>query len=105
MQYIAFDSPKPYTLARVERADGQKVGEARIAHEPGALKAFWADGEAGSPVAVETVGTWSWIVDEIEAAGCVPKLVHALQATLMMGMIDKTGSPGIPVMGYGSNGA
>jgi hypothetical protein len=28
-------------------------------------------------VAVETIGNWYWIVDEIEAAGCLPRLVHA----------------------------
>jgi hypothetical protein len=77
MQYIAFDSHKHYTLARVENADGHKVYEARIAHERGALKGFLAACEPGSPVAVETVGNWYWIVDEIEAAGCAPKLVHA----------------------------
>jgi hypothetical protein len=31
-----------------------------------------------------------WIVDEIETAGCVPKLVHARKAKLMMGQINKT---------------
>jgi transposase len=36
------------------------------------------------------LGTWYWIVDEIEAAGCVPRLVHARKAKLMMGMINKT---------------
>jgi transposase len=41
-------------------------------------------------VAVETIGNWYWIVDEIEAAGCVPKLVHARKAKLMMGEINKT---------------
>jgi transposase len=41
-------------------------------------------------VAVETVGNWSWMVDEIEAAGCVPKLVHAHKAKLIIGMIHKT---------------
>jgi hypothetical protein len=30
------------------------------------------------------------MVDEIEAAGCVPKLVHARKAKLMMGEINKT---------------
>src|SRR5437870_6088218 len=55
----------------------------------------WAEGsnwrpERGSPVAVETIGNWYWIVDEIEAAGCVPKLVHARKAKLMMGEINKT---------------
>ena len=31
-------------------------------------------------MAVETVGNWYWIVDEIEAAGMVPRLVHARRA-------------------------
>ena len=39
---------------------------------------------------METIGNWYWIVDEIEAAGCVPKLVHARKAKLMMGEINKT---------------
>jgi hypothetical protein len=41
-------------------------------------------------VAVETIGNWYWIVDEIEAAGCLPRLVHARKAKLMMGEINKT---------------
>jgi hypothetical protein len=36
-------------------------------------------------VAVETVGNWYWIVDEIEAAGMVPHLVHARKAKLIPG--------------------
>ena len=39
---------------------------------------------------METIGHGYWIVDEIEAAGCVPKLVHARKAKLMMGEINKT---------------
>jgi hypothetical protein len=41
-------------------------------------------------VAVETTGNWYWIVDEIEGAGCVPRLVHARKAKLMLGTINKT---------------
>jgi hypothetical protein len=41
-------------------------------------------------VAVETIGNWYWIVDEIEAAGCLPRLVHARKAKLMMGELNKT---------------
>src|SRR5215510_14985130 len=85
MEYIAFDAHKRYTLASVVRADGRLVREQRIAHEPGALQRFLERCERGSPVAVETIGNWYWIVDEIEAAGCVPKLVHALKAKMMMG--------------------
>ena len=32
--------------------------------------------ERGSPVTVETVRNWNLVVDEIEAAGMVPHLVH-----------------------------
>jgi transposase len=74
----------------VARADGHVVREERIAHDRGALHEFLRGRERGAPVAVETVGNWYWIVDEIEAAGCRPKLVHARKAKLMMGTINKT---------------
>ena len=90
MEYIAFDAHKHYTLASVVRPDGQLVREQRLPHERGAFQQFLARCERGSPVAVETIGNWYWIVDEIEAAGCVPKLVHARKAKLMMGEINKT---------------
>src|SRR2546430_9073104 len=90
MEYIAFDAHKHYTLASVVRPDGQLVREERIEHDGGSLREFLERCERGSPVAVETIGNWYWIVDEIEAAGCVPKLVHARKAKLMMGEINKT---------------
>jgi transposase len=90
MEYIAFDAHKRYTLASVVRPDGRLVREQRIAHERGALREFLERCDRGSPVAVETIGNWYWIVDEIEAAGCVPQLVHARKAKLMMGEINKT---------------
>ena len=43
------------------------------------------------------IGSSYWIVDEIEAAGCLPKLVHACKAKLMMGEINKTDSARRPV--------
>jgi hypothetical protein len=90
MEYIAFDAPKHYTLASVVRPNGNLVREERIEHDRSSLREFLERGERGSPVAVETIGNWYWIVDEIEAAGCVPKLVHARKAKLMMGEINKT---------------
>jgi transposase len=66
------------------------VREERLEHDRGALRQFLERCARGSPVAVETIGNWYWIVDEIEAAGCVPKLVHARKAKLMMGAINKT---------------
>lgn len=90
MHYIALDSHKKYTLASVERAQGGPSQETRINHEPGMIKGFLERFDKGSPVAVETVGNWYWIVDDIEASGMVPKLVHARKAKVMMGMVNKT---------------
>jgi transposase len=90
MQYIAFDSHKHYTFASAEDEATGEVREARIPHERGELQRFLGGCEAGSPVAVETIGNWYWIVDEIEAAGFQPRLVHARKAKVMMGMINKT---------------
>ena len=90
MEYIAFDAHKHYTLASVATPEGQLVREERIEHERGAVREVLERCEPGSPVAVETIGNWYWIVDEIEAAGCLPRLVHARKAKLMMGEINKT---------------
>ncbi len=90
MEYIAFDAHKRYTQVSVETEDGARRYEGRIDHVRGALQQFLTTCERGSPVAVETVGTWDWIVDEIEAAGQVPQLVHARQAKLVLGRVNQT---------------
>lgn len=90
MHYIALDAHKRYSLASVEPVRGGRSRETRITHEPGVLRGFLSRMDAGSPVAVETVGNWYWIVDEIEAAGMVPRLVHARKAKVMMGQVNKT---------------
>ena len=39
---------------------------------------------------METIGNWYWIVDEIEAAGMNPRLVHARNAKMMLASSKKT---------------
>lgn len=90
MQYIAFVSHKHFTFATVEEHSNRKIYDQRIAHERGALKAFLTGCEPDSPVAVETIGNWYWIVDEIEEAGMIPQLVHALKAKMMLASSKKT---------------
>lgn len=90
MYYIAFDSHKHYTLASIERPEERTPKEFRIEHERGTIGKFLSSLDSGSPVAVETMGNWYWIVDEIEGAGMIPQLVHARKAKLMMGSINKT---------------
>jgi transposase len=87
---IAFDSHKRYTLASVQSEDGQIIKEERIKHARGNISGFLEQWEKGTPVAVESIGSWYWIVEEIEAADMRPRLVHARKAKMMMGMINKT---------------
>lgn len=89
-QYIAFDSHKKYTLAERMNLNGSNPIQRRIEHTPGAITAYLADTASAQPVAVEAIGHWYWIIEEIEAAGCRPLLVHPRKAKLMMGMINKT---------------
>jgi len=90
MQCIAFDSHKHYTWALVQDEAGKVLREQRINHTRGALQTFLEAFEPGTPVAVETIGNWYWITDEIEAAGMVPRLVNARRAKVMSGSINKT---------------
>jgi transposase len=90
MQIIAFDSHKRYTWASVETKDGKRLCEERIGHRKGAISEFLSRWKKGSPVALETIGNWYWLVDEIECSQMQPRLVHARKAKLMMGAINKT---------------
>ncbi len=89
-KYISFDSHKYYTLAEVQDVESGKSKQQRIEHHRGAIREYLRGYEAGTPVAVEATGNWYWIVEEIEAAGLTPKLVHPRKAKLMMGIINKT---------------
>jgi transposase len=90
MDIIAMDCHKRYSLANVQTQDGRRLCEERIEHRRGNIGAFLSAYRPGTPVAVETIGNWYWIVDEIEAAGMAPRLVHARKAKLMLGSINKT---------------
>jgi transposase len=90
MEIIAFDAHKRYTLSLVEDQKGRVLTEARIPHYRGAVKNFLKQFTPGCTVAVETIGSWYWIVEEIEEARMKPALVHARKAKLMMGLINKT---------------
>ncbi|MHC4737154.1 MAG: IS110 family RNA-guided transposase [Planctomycetota bacterium] len=90
MSIIAFDSHKHYTFARVENDNGEHPEEFRIEHRRGNIAGFLSRQQPGSPVAIETIGNWYWIVDEIEQARMIPQLVHARKAKMMFGCINKT---------------
>ena len=90
MENIALDVHKHYTWARVENSEGRELYASRLAHSRGCIKNFVQRWTPGSAVAVETVGNWYWVVDEIEAGGGKPQLVNARLAKLMMGSVNKS---------------
>lgn len=89
-EYIAFDSHKRYTWVEHLQANTGKTRGYRLQHRPGAICEQLTESLPGTPVAIEATANWYWIIEEIEQAGCVPRLVHARKAKLMMGMINKT---------------
>jgi transposase len=62
----------------------------RLPHEPGAIGKALAGCEPGTVVAIEATANWYWIIEEIERAKLIPRLVHPRKAKLMMGQINKT---------------
>jgi transposase len=89
-EYIALDAHKHYSLAEREPVTGAAPKQTRLPHARGTIRAFLADAEPLTPVAVEAMGNWYRIMEEIEQAGCTPLLVHPRKAKLMMGCINKT---------------
>jgi hypothetical protein len=98
MENIAFDSHKRYTLCSVEDQKGRILTEQRIEHEKGAITGFLKQFAPGSPVAVETIGNWYWIVDEIEAAGMEARLVPGC-AGIESSAADRDASGGLDSAG------
>ena len=90
MEMIALDCQKHYSVAAVQTPEGHCLAERRLEHRRGSICAFLEPYSCGCPVAVETIGNWYWIVDEIEQAGKIPWLVHARKAKLMLGALNKT---------------
>jgi transposase len=87
---VGCDAHRRYSQFAVLDQDGQLCQQTRVDHEPGAIQAFLEGLPDDTPVALESVGNWYWIADEIEAAGCLPLLTHAAKAKVMMGNVNKT---------------
>jgi transposase len=87
---IGCDAHKHYSQLSILDHKGQLLNRERINHEPGALLSYLQRFPKDTPVALECVGNWYWIINEIEKAGCAPLLTDAAKAKLMMGQVNKT---------------
>jgi hypothetical protein len=61
------------------------VDQTRVNHQPGAILEFLSGFPEGTPVALETVGNYYWIVDEIEQAGLSEAGVRACLTCIRRG--------------------
>jgi transposase len=89
-QIIGCDAHRRYSIFAIFDTSTLSLQQVRVNHQPGAIKDFLSYFPKGTPVALETVGNYYWIVDEIEQAGCIPQLAHAAKAKVIMGNINKT---------------
>ena len=91
MRYIiGCDAHKHYSQFALYEGDQTHCKQVRVEHERGAIREFLSEFPEGTPVALESIGNWYWIVDEMEQAGCIPLLAHPAKAKAMMGNVNKT---------------
>ncbi len=70
--------------------EGVVEGPTRVDHGTGELQQHLNGLPNGTPVALETSGRWYWMAEEIERADCVPRLMNARKAKVMMGNTNTT---------------
>ena len=90
VQFTGCDAHKKYSVFVGIKESGQPMEAVRVDHQRGEMRKYLATLPAGTPIAVETLGSWYWLVDEMEQAGHQPMLTHAAKAKKMMGQINKT---------------
>jgi len=88
--FIGCDAHKKSSLFVAVDEAGETKPAVRVNHDRESYRTFLRGLRPGSCIAVETVGNWYWIVDEMQQAGHQPRLAHARKAKLMMGQLDKT---------------
>jgi transposase len=88
--YIGCDAHKKYSVFAGISEAGEIIPPQRVEHERQKFRSFLETLPGGSYIAIESVGNWYWLIDEMEKAGHTPSLVHAAKAKLMMGQINKT---------------
>lgn len=88
--YFGCDAHKRYSVFASMDERGQPGATLNVDNNRTLFRRFLMTLPPGSPIAVESVGNWYWMIDEMEGTGHNPILVHAAKAKLMMGQINKT---------------
>ena len=89
-QFIGCDAHKKFSVFVAINEKGDYGKAVRVSHELEAFREFLAQLPAQSQIALETSGSYYWLVDEMKRAGHEPQLAHALTAKRRMEGRHKT---------------
>jgi transposase len=89
-QFIGCDAHKKFSLFASINEKGEYGRTMRVGHDREMFREYLKELPAGSKIALETSGCYYWMVDEMERAGHVPLLAHALTAKRRMEGRHKT---------------
>ncbi len=87
--YIGCDAHKKYSVFDISESN-KETPVVRVNHNKEEYRGFLKMLPDGSEIAVETIGSWYWMIDEMEALGHTVRLTNAGKAKKMMGQINKT---------------
>jgi transposase len=88
--FIGCDAHKKFSVFVVVDEKGQASKPIRVPHDQGSIREFLKQLPAHSMIAIEASGHYSWLVDEMERQGHLPKLCNPLEAKRRMGLTKKT---------------
>jgi len=89
-QFIGCDAHKKFSLFISMNQEGYYGKPIRVPHDRERMRAFLEALPAGSKIALETSGSYYWLVDEMERAGHQAQLAHARTAKRRMEGRHKT---------------
>jgi transposase len=89
-RYFGCDAHKRYSIFVSVDDTGSAGPFVRVENNRSLFRGYLEKIPSRSQIALETVGNWYWMVDEMERAGHIPLLTHAGKAKAMMGQINKT---------------
>lgn len=89
-RYFGCDAHKRYSIFTSVDDRGSVGPFVRVENDRSLFRGYLKKIPRRSQIAVETVGNWYWMVDEMEQAGHIPLLTHAGKAKAMMGQLNKT---------------
>lgn len=90
MRFYGCDAHKNYSFFTWVDESGLSGPFFQVKNERSEFRDYLSTLPSGSLIALETVGNWYWMVEEMEKAGHLPFWTNAAKAKAMMGKINKT---------------